>query len=150
MFVGLLTRTVSTYNQAKCVLLSNQKCMTRSTLIILHPNKWSQEFHYYPLPVNLDRCVRSCNTLCDLSNRLCVANKKKRFKSKSVQYDYRNKWICQTIHHANVNVNLMLESVIQSKSGIIMNFDASVKNIIYVEKIIFGILLHAVAKMVNI
>ena len=77
MFVGLLTRTVSTYNQAKCVSLSNQKCMTRSTLIILHPNKSSQELHYYPLPVNLDRCVRSCNTLCDLSNRLCVANKKK-------------------------------------------------------------------------
>ena len=31
-----------------------------------------------------------------------------------------------------------------------MNFDASVKNIICVEKIIFGILLHAVEKMVNI
>ena len=30
-----------------------------------------------------------------------------------------------------------------------MNFDASVKNIC-VEKIIFGILLHAVEKMVNI
>ena len=33
---------------------------------------------------------------------------------------------------------------------ITINFDASAKNIIYVKKIIFGILLHVVAKMVNI
>ena len=31
-----------------------------------------------------------------------------------------------------------------------INIDVSVKNIIYVEKIIFGILLHAVVKMLNI
>ena len=44
----------------------------------------------------------------------------------------------------------MIESVIQTKSGIMINVDASPKNIIYVKKVIFGILLHAVAKMVNI
>ena len=44
----------------------------------------------------------------------------------------------------------MVENVIQIKSGIRINVDMSVKNIIYVKKIIFGILLHAVAKMVNI
>ena len=44
----------------------------------------------------------------------------------------------------------MKENVIQIKSGKIINVDASVKNIIYVKKIIFGILLHVVAKMVNI
>ena len=56
----------------------------------------------------------------------------------------------QNMHHANVNVNLMVENVIQIKSGIIINVVASVEKIIYVEKIIFGILLHAVAKVVNI
>ena len=34
--------------------------------------------------------------------------------------------------------------------GITVNVDASVKNIIYVKKKILGILLHVVAKMVNI
>ena len=50
----------------------------------------------------------------------------------------------------NVNVNLMEENVIQIQSEIMANVDASVKNIIYVNKIIFGILLHVVAKIVNI
>ena len=36
----------------------------------------------------------------------------------------------------------MVENVIQIKSGITVNVDASAKNIIYVKKIIFGILLH--------
>ena len=44
----------------------------------------------------------------------------------------------------------MLENVIQIKSGIMIDVDVSVKIIIYMKKIIFGILLHVVAKMVNI
>ena len=44
----------------------------------------------------------------------------------------------------------MVESVIQVKSRIAINVDASVKMIIYVKMIILGILLHVVAKMVII
>ena len=55
----------------------------------------------------------------------------------------------QSIYNANVNVNLMPKRVIQIKSGIMLNDDAGTKNI-YVKKIIFGILLHGVAKTVNI
>ena len=54
------------------------------------------------------------------------------------------------MYHANGNLILMVESLIQIKSGIMINVDGSVKNIIYVKKIIFGILLHVVVKMVNI
>ena len=64
-----------------------------------------------------------------------------------------NKWIKdfnKTTYHANVNVNLMEESVTQIKSGIIVNVEASIKNIIYVKKIIIAILLHVVVKMENI
>ena len=32
--------------------------MTQSTLISLHPNEYRQKFHYYPLAVKLDRCVK--------------------------------------------------------------------------------------------
>ena len=51
--------------------------------------------------------------------------------------------------HVNLGVILMVEYVIQIKSGITLNVDVGVKNI-YVKKIIIGILLDAVAKMVKI
>ena len=54
------------------------------------------------------------------------------------------------MYHENVNANLMLENVIQIKIEIMINVDGSAKNIIYVKKIIFGILLHVVGKMVKI
>ena len=53
-------------------------------------------------------------------------------------------------YHANLNVNLMIENVIQIKSEIMINVDSSTKSIIYVKKITFEILLHVAAKMVNI
>ena len=49
--------------------------MIQPTLINLHPNEYSQEFHYYPFVVKLDRCIGSFNTLNDLSNKVCVPNK---------------------------------------------------------------------------
>ena len=54
------------------------------------------------------------------------------------------------IYHANLNVKLIAENVIQIRSEIMINVDGSVKNIMYVKKNIFGILLHVVGKMVNI
>ena len=47
----------------------------------------------------------------------------------------------------NVNLNLMEEAVTQINSGIIINVDASVKNVMCVKKIMFGILLHVIVKM---
>ena len=75
MFIVLLTSTVNASNHTKCVSLSNQKCKTQPTLINLHPNEYSQEFQQYPFAVKLDICVGSCNTLNDLSNKVCAPNK---------------------------------------------------------------------------
>ena len=49
--------------------------MIQPTLINLPLNECSQDFHYYPFAVKLDRCIGSCNTLTDLSNKVCVPNK---------------------------------------------------------------------------
>ena len=73
MFMGLLISKVNASNHTKCVSLSNQKCMTQPTFINLHPNEYNQEFHYYPFPVKVDRCVGSYNTLNDLSNMKYVS-----------------------------------------------------------------------------
>ena len=64
IFIGLLNGIASACNHTKCVfvLLSNQKYLTQPTLINLHPHEYSQEFHYYPFAVKLDRCVGSCMT----------------------------------------------------------------------------------------
>ena len=73
--MGLLTSIVNTSNHTKYMSLRNQKCMIQPTLINLHPNEYSQELYYYPFAVKLDRCVGSCNTLNNLSNKVCVPSK---------------------------------------------------------------------------
>ena len=47
IFVGLLTSLVNGSKHKRCVSFSNKKCMIQPTLINLHPNEYSQEFHYY-------------------------------------------------------------------------------------------------------
>ena len=44
----------------------------------------------------------------------------------------------------------MEEIVIQINGGIMINVDVSVKNLMYVKKIMFGILLHVIVKIENI
>ena len=75
IFIGLLSNIVDASNHIKCVSLSNQKWEIQSTLINLHPNEYSQKFHCYPFSIKLDRCVGSCNTLNELSNKICIPNK---------------------------------------------------------------------------
>ena len=56
-------------------ILNSPICRTQPTVLNLHPNEYTQGFHYYPIAVNLDRCVGSCNTLNDLSTKGCVPKK---------------------------------------------------------------------------
>ena len=76
MFLVLLTSLINTSsivnasNHTKYVSSSNQKCKMQSTFINLHPNVSSQELHFYQFAVKLGRCVGSCNTPNDLSNKV--------------------------------------------------------------------------------
>ena len=78
MFIVSLSSLANTSSIAsshtRCVSLSNQKCLTQPTVINLHPSEYTQGLRYYPFSVNLNRCVGSCNTLNDLSNKVCVQN----------------------------------------------------------------------------
>ena len=102
--------------------------------------------------VKFDRCVGKCNTFNDLSNKLCVPNKTDHLNIHvfNMIIGINESKILTKHNHANLNVNSTEENVIQIKSGISINVDVSIKNIIHVKKNIFGILLHVVAKMVNI
>ena len=75
IFIRLLTGLVNGSNHTKFVSLSNQKCMTQTSLINSHPDEYSQQSHYYLFVVKLDRCAGSCITLNDLSNKVSVPNK---------------------------------------------------------------------------
>ena len=46
--------------------------MAQPILINLHPNENGQGLHYYQFAINLERYMASCNTLNNLSNRICV------------------------------------------------------------------------------
>ena len=90
LFKELSTNIVNASNHTKYVSLSNQQWKTQPTLINLYPKKYSHGSCYYSFEVNLGRCVGSCNTFNDLSNKVFVPNK--RFKSKSFLRDNRNEW----------------------------------------------------------
>ena len=72
LFIGLLAGLPSVSSHTECLSLSNQKCKAQPTLINLHPDEYNQELYYYPFVVKLDRCVESCNTFNNLSNKVCV------------------------------------------------------------------------------
>ena len=90
--MGLSTGLVNGSNRTKSVLLSNQKYMIQATLINLHPNEYSQEFHYYSFAVKLDRCVGSFNTLNDLSNKVRVPNKTEDLNLNVINIAGINEW----------------------------------------------------------
>ena len=142
---------VGASNHRKFLLLSNQKCMIQPTLINLHSNKYSQELHYYPFAVELDRCIGSCNTLNDLSNKACVPNKREDLNLRVFNMITGINESRTLTKHVSCKCTCKFDGrkCNHIKSGIMINVNASARNIIYVKKIIFGILLHVVPKMVN-
>ena len=56
----------------------------------------------------------------------------------------------QRTYHVNVNVALLEQNVIQINGEITINVDVSIKNIMYVKKIMFGIPLNVIVRMENI
>ena len=113
MIIRLLTSIVSASNYTKCASLSNQKCMIQPTVINLHPSKCSQELHNYQFAFNLDTYIGNCNTLNDLSNKICVPNKTEDLNL-SIIREIKESNILTKQYHANVNV--MVENVIQIKT----------------------------------
>ena len=112
--------------------------MTQTTLINLHPNEYSQEFHYYPYYVIL------------LMSYLTKYVFQRRFKLKRVQHDYMNESKTLTKHISyECKCKFDGRKLIWINGGTTVNIDASVKNVMYAKNIIFEILLHVVVKIEN-
>ena len=69
VFIALLCFSESL--ATKCMSLNNELCMIRPTLIDLYP----AELKCYPFMINLDKCSGSCNSVNNLSIKMCVPNK---------------------------------------------------------------------------
>ena len=121
---------VNACNHTKCISLNNQKSGIQTTLINLHPNEYSQEFHYNPFTIKLDRCVGSCNSLNGLSNKVCNN------KTEDLNLSVFN--MIKGINEANtltkLNTNLKEQNVIKVNSRITINVDKTVKKHFFCEK----------------
>ena len=101
------------------------------------------------MALKLDERVGSCNTLNDLSDKECVPIETEDLTLSAYRkHDYRNKWI------EDVNKAYIIQmNGIKCNSNQDWNNDKcwrEYKNIIYVKKIIYVILLHVVAKTITI
>ena len=135
IFIPLLTGIVSDSDHKKCVLLSNHKCN-------LQPNDYSHQFHYYPFSVKLDRWVGSCNTLNDLSNKVCVRNKAEDLNLSMLNLIIginESKTLTKHIS-CKCKCRFKEEKVIQTNDGILINVDVSVNNVMYVKNVTCRIL----------
>ena len=74
-FSRSLAVKINTPHSVKCISLNNQQWMTQPTIINLHPNEYIEGLQYHPFAVNSNRCMGSCNTLKDRSDKACVPNK---------------------------------------------------------------------------
>ena len=59
----------------KCISLCNQSFIKNHVFIALNPGEYNQGLCYYPFTINLDNYNEICNTLDDLSGRICISNK---------------------------------------------------------------------------
>ena len=99
-------------------------------LINLHPNECSQKLHYYPFTVKLDRSVGSCNTLNNLSNKLCVPYKTEDLNlSMFNMIKGINEWKTLT-KHISCEYKCKFDGIKwnSNQSGIMINVDVNVKN----------------------
>ena len=149
MFTRLLISIANASSNTKCFWLSSKKCTIQPTHVNLNPNEHSYKFHSYSLLVKLDRCAESYNTLNDLSNKLCAPNKAEDINIGVFNMNAEINEPKTLTKHISCKCQFKFDgkNVIRINGEIMINVDVIVKNVVYVIKITFGMLLHAVVKM---
>ena len=125
--------------------------MIQPTLINLHLNEYSQEFHYCPLAVKLDRCVGSCNTLNDLSNKVCIPNKTEHLNLNAFNMITFINELETLTKHISCECECKLDGTKCNLNQWCNNDKCQYerKKNIFAKKIMFGVLLYVTVKMQN-
>ena len=110
MFIALSSFSRSLVT--KSVSLNNELCTIRPTLIDLNP----VEFNYYLFMISLNKCSGSCNSVDDLSIKICVSSKIKTINVK-VFHMTTNKYEAKRMVKTE-NANSIVQLAIQFKNGI--------------------------------
>ena len=71
---------LSNVNSLECVSMNNQVCKIRTEIINLNTN----EPMFYPYSIKINRCKGSCNTINNSYAKICVPNRIKKHKCKSI------------------------------------------------------------------
>ena len=122
------------------------------TIINLYPNEYGQRSHYYPVTVNVGRCMRNRNDFTDLSNILCVPDKTEDLNLNVLNMitgKDESKALTK-IYLSDMNATLIVGNTTLTKSGMMKHVNVSVKTIKYSKKITFAILVHVFVRMVSI
>ena len=98
--------------------------------------------------IGLDKCSGSCNSVDDLSTKICVPSKTEGMNVKVFNM-ITNKNEAKATINVTVNANSTVQLAIQIKNGIIINANASVKSIVRVKKIIVGILANIFVRIAS-
>ena len=103
--------------------------MTRPTLIDLNSDEYNQGLCYYPFMVNLHRYNGCCDTLDDISGRICVPDKTEDVNLIVFYIITRTNESKTLIKHISSKFKCKLDgkNVTKIKSGITINVDVSVK-----------------------
>ena len=101
--------------------------------------------------VKLDRCDQSCNTLNDLSDKVCESNKTEDLNLRVLNMITKAnvpKTLARPISYKCVTrFDGRKKNVVPINCGIMINVDVSFKNAMYVKKIMFETLLHVIVKI---
>ena len=86
-FIVLLSSWASVAGLAKCLLLNDERCMFRPTLIDMNPN----ELKYHSFMVNLNKSTGSCNVL---SPKIYVPKEARDINVKAFNMHYQVRFYC--------------------------------------------------------
>ena len=107
--------------------------MIQPAFINLHPNEYHKEFHCYPFAGKLDLCVGGCNTLNDLSNKVCAPNKTEDLNISVINMitELNELNTSALTKHISWECRCRFDgkTVIKINGGITINVDMSVKNV---------------------
>ena len=75
--------------------LNNEACINWPTLIDLNP----LDLKYYQFMISLDKCRRSCNSVDELSIKLCVPSKTKDMNVKEISMKEKKNEVKRMVKH---------------------------------------------------
>ena len=118
----------------------------------LNPNEYSEQFHYYPISVKLDRCAGSFNTRNDLSNYVCIRNKTEGFNLSVFNMITEINDSKTLTNHISCECKCKFDGT-KNHLNQCWNNDkcqCDCKKFMYMKQIMFGILMPAIVKMENV